>query len=758
MDTLEKTISNFVEQQFPAVFRELGPTFVLFVKKYYEWMEQPDNVLYHTRRLYEYRDIDETTDAFLVHFKETYLKNIQLGTVQNTRTLVKHSLDLYRSKGTEQSIELLFRLAFGTDAEIYYPRDDIFRSSDGHWFEPEYLEVTISDHNSAYVGMQIQGEKSKATAYVEKAIRRYAGNHMLTDVLYISSREGNFETGETITRMSVPDDQKIPKAKRSIVIGSLSSLQIDVNGSGANFVVGDIVDIHSSLNGIGGKARISEISPTTGQVTLVLIDGGYGYNSNSHVLISEQILTVNGQHTFNLFETVYQPLANLNYLNATGNFNVGDTIVTKYPNNATKGTGKVLSINLSNTTAGNLYVEVTSGNLQSNVIYDVSASPAITANLSILSGFEDKQASGNVIGWSINTIANTTKVGVMDITHAFTNSASFYTTISNVSDQVITTSQGAGLGFSISNSMLYEEYAMVDEDYLSTYANTLLSANNYGFKGTTPNTNSNTLLSAINWSNTIFGKIQFLIGVNPGSSYNDYPFISIYDDKTAPLQRHDLIIKTADSPLPFQVGELITQEATNARGLIVDKNIGSQTLIIQNLRVSPNNDFVATTNSTTIIIGSNSAFEANIVSIDVDYSSEVMGWNADLSTKLDTSNGAVAMTVIDSGFGYVDGEYVTFSKSVENLGYAFANVSQQGIGQGYYKEKGGFLSDQKKLYDGYYYQEFSYDVLSSLALDQYQKLLKDVVHTAGYQLFGTVKHRSRVSANRKTASSKVSQS
>lgn len=189
MDTIEKTISNLIENQFPAVYRELGPTFVLFVKKYYEWMEEQNNVMYHTRRVYEYRDIDETPEQFLVHFKETYLKNIQLTSSTNTRTLVKHSLDLYRSKGTEQSIQLLFRLAFGTEAEIYFPRDDLFKPSDGWWYEPEYLEITLSEENSIYAGTQIIGSTSKATAYVEKVVRRYAKDNRLTDILYISARQ-----------------------------------------------------------------------------------------------------------------------------------------------------------------------------------------------------------------------------------------------------------------------------------------------------------------------------------------------------------------------------------------------------------------------------------------------------------------------------------------------------------------------------------------------------------------------------------------
>ena len=720
------------------------------MRKYYEWLEEPDNVLYNTRRLYEYRDVDETTAKFLLHFKETYLKNIQLDTVQNTRTLIKHSLDLYRSKGTEQSVELLFRLAFGTDAEIYYPRQDILKPSDGFWYEPEYLEVTLNENNSQYVGKQIIGDKSKAKAFVEKAIRRYGKDHALVDLLYISARQGNFKTGETISFLN--DTLSIDQ--RTSIVGSLSDLEIDVNASGIDFAVGDIVDLYSNT-GIGGKARVSEILETTGQIKLELVDGGYGYNANSIVLISEKILTVNGQYDFTLLEGVYQPLANINYLNATGDFSANDLITAYYANGLSKGTGRIISINLTNTTAGNLFIEVLTGNIQANAFY--TSGNLVSANQSILGGYEDKRSSGNVVGWSINATSNTTKIGLMNVNNAFHSEKTFfYSTITNHSDKIISISQGTGFHFNVSNSLLYEENMTVNHDLLSDYANVLLNANNYGFHGTSPNTNSNTLLSSLNWSNDIFGKIQTIVGLNPGADYNDFPFISVFDPTIIPFERYNVILTLDKSPAPFVIGDLITQSATTGRGLIKSKNTVANTITLQNLRLSSDHDFIVTANSTTVITGDKSGFQANVVGVDFDRTSNVAGWNAMFSTHLNTANGAAMLKVFNSGFGYKDGEYLIFSKNNNtNIGYAFANVSTQGKAEGYYKIEGGVLSGNKRLYDGYYYQEFSYDIMSSLTLDKYQKLLTDVVHTAGYALFGTVKHKTKTSANKKTSQSVI---
>ena len=40
MRDIETKISTFVENMFPQFYREDGENFVLFVKAYYEWLEQ----------------------------------------------------------------------------------------------------------------------------------------------------------------------------------------------------------------------------------------------------------------------------------------------------------------------------------------------------------------------------------------------------------------------------------------------------------------------------------------------------------------------------------------------------------------------------------------------------------------------------------------------------------------------------------------------------------------------------------------------
>ena len=195
----EKKISSLIEGQFPNIFREEAPFFVGFLKAYYQWMEEQNNTLFHTRRLYEYRDIDQTVDDFVVYFKEKYLKNITINTVTATRTLIKHSLDIYRSKGSERCISLLFRACFGVDARVYYPSSDLFVASDGVWKIPQYLEVTIADTNYIFEGKEVVGLISGARGFVDAVVRRSIGNQGFVDVFYISAASGTFVAGEKLS-------------------------------------------------------------------------------------------------------------------------------------------------------------------------------------------------------------------------------------------------------------------------------------------------------------------------------------------------------------------------------------------------------------------------------------------------------------------------------------------------------------------------------------------------------------------------------
>jgi len=406
MSGIEKNISQFIENQFPAVYREEGELFVKFVTAYYEWMEQPNNVLHHSRNLLEYKDIDATVDDFVLQFKQKYLSDIQFDTASQTRNLVKHSLDLYRSKGTERSIDLFFRSVFGVPAELYYPGNDLFRLSDGKWVQPKYIEVTPSEHNVDFAGKQIVGINSKATAFVERYIKRKIKSKYI-HIFYISAITGEFETGELIG-LSNENLKNLPT-----MIGSMTTL--DVITGGSDFNVGDIVSLTSN-NGLQGKARVAEVSDISGIISYELVDSGWGYTTNAEILISENVFTLSNVRAsanavdfqFDFFETIKQPLANLAIINANSAFSpVNNSLLfTYYSNGTIAGKGLVLGYTANGSTNGEVYVAELYNTL--GTVVEPSSNLAGTVALSAIDVSLSGIASTNVDSQSVDGTAGST--------------------------------------------------------------------------------------------------------------------------------------------------------------------------------------------------------------------------------------------------------------------------------------------------------------------------------------------------------------
>lgn len=232
-------ICDRIQDQFPAFYKEQGAGFITFIRAYYEWLELEGNPLYNSRNRYAQFDIDTAEKQFLSHFREKYMWGLPPELLGNQRLLQKHILELYRSKGSEQAIRLLFQLLYGEDIDFYIPSYDIFKLSDNTWIQPHYLEVTHSPHFAELVGGMIEGTQSGAVAVVENYETRFV-NGVLAHILFISNMRGEFEVGEKVTNGNI-DATEAP-----IIRGSVTGLT--VSGSSSNIDIGTVM-----TSTIGGK-------------------------------------------------------------------------------------------------------------------------------------------------------------------------------------------------------------------------------------------------------------------------------------------------------------------------------------------------------------------------------------------------------------------------------------------------------------------------------------------------------------------------
>ena len=372
MTDITKTISHVIESQFPAYYREQGPELVAFIKAYYEFLESSNE--YSTklsRQMFELKDIDESLNSFLSHFKNEFLADFPSIITTDIRFAIKHILDLYSTKGSKYSLELLMKLLYNQEIDVYYPGDDIIKPSDSLWSRPIYLEVTKNARTKTFINKEITGSVTGAKGFVESIVTKRV-NGQLIDIVYLSSVQGQFRYGERIT-----DNDSLKGAPK--VSGSLTSVNI-VSG-GKDNQIGDILDVVSN-QAKHGKARVTGIENATGRVDFKLVDGGYGYTStnSTSVYVSTALLNVNNANiSYLMYEPVLQRIEKVYLASATNinSANVGDYLSGR---------------NAANTVVANsVIISVANTNSNGDVITTASANSLVTVQLLGDTTFNDQK-------------------------------------------------------------------------------------------------------------------------------------------------------------------------------------------------------------------------------------------------------------------------------------------------------------------------------------------------------------------------------
>lgn len=126
--------SLLVYRQLPAFIVQDYPQFALFLRKYYEWAEQTENGVGRLRNIDTFWDVDVQNDENILQLLYRLLiREIPNAAAVDRKFLLKNISEFYRSKGSVESIETLFRILYGEEIELYLPREDIIKASEGNW-------------------------------------------------------------------------------------------------------------------------------------------------------------------------------------------------------------------------------------------------------------------------------------------------------------------------------------------------------------------------------------------------------------------------------------------------------------------------------------------------------------------------------------------------------------------------------------------------------------------------------------------------
>lgn len=265
-------LSSIVDSQLPRYVRDDYPAFVEFIKAYYEYLETQQ-----TADPYQLRNIDETIDSFVQYFRKELAANApQL--VSNERFILSHIKELYLSKGTKASFDLLFKLLYGKDVTIKYPSTQILKASDGKWNLDVSLFIKIKwGTPDDIVGKTVEVITSEGTVLV--FIDKYLPVSVITEdgIEQSSDTFEFFITKKDIPFAAVGNRVVYSNVFEGTIYPTTSGLKI-VSG-GKNFKPGEIYSL-DTLTGTGSVLKVVT-TDTTGVITKAnVINFGTNYNSN----------------------------------------------------------------------------------------------------------------------------------------------------------------------------------------------------------------------------------------------------------------------------------------------------------------------------------------------------------------------------------------------------------------------------------------------------------------------------------------------
>jgi hypothetical protein len=685
---IEQRISNFVQNQFPSFYHEEGETFILFMKAYYSWLEETGNPIHEARALLDYRDIDNTLEKFLEFFQKKYLYSIPFNIISNKRFLLKHILDVYRSKTNINCYKLLFRLIYNEDADVYIPGYDILKPSDGTWVEPRYLEVTDNGNLKRLVGKRIKGAYSGATAVVENFVKHTFHRDVFC-ILYITNIEPkgiDFSPGEKIVLFDeIANTQSLSAA--STLLGSLDSISI-ING-GQGFRVGDVIKIvdndlvtgNTLTYGVDGLLKVTEVGRGFGTLNYNIKSGGFGFTANATTFVYNNDATGQGGSF------------DISYLTDTKSITYNRDLIIDYANIA-------LNAALFSFPAFPPSTILTNINIALQFQTDVFGTIATLTNIK----------TGNNYTAAANTFVRSSQLSGLPIVGSlvYDTTSNIISGTSTIFDQVYKP-----------NDMIYLQSNNVlgstGELHIikSVDSNTQITLWDAPTNNSTPSAIYKAA-PAILPSNFAVYEPYMLNTSNTINGLNDV--IQAY-----PSAGNNIVVKAKaiNSGFGYIPGEVVScylYSGISNNISVLNPGTGysnNDKLIIAG--GSPTNQ----ANGYIVTDANGSIISANVIFQGTNYRSLP-------SIRVKSYNGKNAVLRVD--------ELSQYNTTSEIIGVV--NKAGIGKGQGFWSTTRSFLNSDKYIQDSYYYQDYSYEIRVGVSLNKYKNIIYDTFHHAGNELFG----------------------
>ena len=354
----DNKVSLLINRQVPEFVRDEYPLFITFLEAYYEYLEtkqgtQINDLTSVSKKLRNLSDVDDSIEDFEQQFFNSFATYLPKDVTVDKAFLIKNVLPIYLSKGSEGSFKLLFRMLFSEELELIYPKNNILRASDGKWTVDNILRIDTdirsvytatgntsfslaqqvnNDEIEVYVGgvlktittdyfirkeskklvfntapsansevkviytnfdiallknRQVTGVTSGATAIIEKSVKRIITDRLNLGFpfeLFISNKTlvGTFSGGEEIQTTIIDDNDTLITLKADTF--SIVN-RINVINGGASYNVGDPVIVTGGGAVTDATAQVDDI--VEGYIDGIVVNyGGAGFELNGDIAVS----------------------------------------------------------------------------------------------------------------------------------------------------------------------------------------------------------------------------------------------------------------------------------------------------------------------------------------------------------------------------------------------------------------------------------------------------------------------------------------
>ena len=312
----DSKVSLLINKQVPEFVREEYPVFISFLEAYYEFLEnkqgtQKNDLTTKSKELKYISDVDDSIEEFEQQFLNSYATFLPKDTTIDKALLIKNVLPLYLSKGSEKSFKLLFRMLFGGELEINYPKNNVLRASDGRWEVENAVKVSTEIYSnytgngtnktfyilaklglsevSVYVNGVLQTTGYGIRKESQKLVFNTApANNAVIKVGYAETLDKAIFANRRITGVRSNATATVEKVSKNVVNNkTVLELYVSPKTLLGEFTIGEGV----TTNVIGPDDNLINVSFTTisSLLRINIIDGGSSYNVGDPVIVASDV-------------------------------------------------------------------------------------------------------------------------------------------------------------------------------------------------------------------------------------------------------------------------------------------------------------------------------------------------------------------------------------------------------------------------------------------------------------------------------------